>query len=92
MDSEQQTKIEQALAVGGAHEVLVTIGKCQPNFPLAAVVTVDGKETIRGGLDTGQDTKFIEMIREKAKPSKSDVTTDPRNADANFVVPCPPPG
>lgn len=91
MEPEQQKKYTDALQAVAAHTVHVTIGSCQPgNFALAVLVLVDGKETIRGGLNAGEDGKFVDMIRAKAKASGSEVVLNPKNNTPGFVVPCPP--
>lgn len=92
LDPEQEKSYTDALRAGAVHTVLVTIGPCmQGSFPLAAVVRVDGVVTIRGGLDRGQDGKFIAMVHEQAEAYGPNVAIHSVTDKAgDFVVPCPP--
>jgi hypothetical protein len=90
-DQKGQDRFKQALHQGGVHTVIVTIGPCQQGtFTLAAVVRVDGQETIRCGLEPDDVGDFIAMIHNMAAGIPNVVIYTNMDKTGSFVVPCPP--
>jgi hypothetical protein len=84
-----------SLAPGRAHTVLIQIGKCGPGggFTLAAIVRVDGKVAVWGGLSLDQVPDFKKEITEQAlqRWGTKVVIQEDLDVTGNIVVPCPPP-